>query len=678
MSLIGKKRLIATVALGLCIGTGIGRGLGQAAPEPGPATATAPASTRPSDDPVARIRDEGLNHSQVMQTLSYLTDVIGPRLTGSPNLRRANEWTRERMASWGLASARLEPWGPFGRGWSLRRFSMQVIEPQTIPLIGSPKAWSPGFDRPIVAQVVHIDPRSEVDLEEHRGKLRGVAVLVGSPRELQARFEPLAQRINDADLLKLANSDGSSSPFPGRARSIPPSERRAMLEGTPLARAVGERSGDGAEEGTRGGRRRRSEGARPTSQPAAGPATAPATGPTTAPTTGPTSAPRARPLPSGRVTAFLVEEGAAVVITASTQGDGGTFFIGGASLPNEIERRRPTDEQRDGEAKPVPATRPADEPTRGAGRPRGPRPWQPDAPATVPQVVLAAEHFNRLVRMIDQGERLTLALDLQVQFHDDDPMAYNTIAEIPGTDLKEQVVMLGAHLDSWHAGTGATDNAAGCAAVMEAVRILKALELRPRRTIRVGLWTGEEQGLFGSKAYVKKHLGYFPDDQETERQRPDDGAAQLASSPASAPSSRPARQVVRQEEYDRFCAYFNLDNGTGKVRGVYLQNNEAVRPTFRRWLAPFADLGAGTLSLANTGGTDHLSFDAIGLPGFQFIQDPVEYWSRTHHSNADVFERAQADDLKQASVILATFAYNAAMADEKLPRKPIDPSPRRE
>ncbi|HZN63914.1 MAG TPA: M20/M25/M40 family metallo-hydrolase, partial [Tepidisphaeraceae bacterium] len=220
---------------------------------------------------------------------------------------------------------------------------------------------------------------------------------------------------------------------------------------------------------------------------------------------------------------------------------------------------------------------------------------------------------------------------------------------------------------SWHAGTGATDNAAGCAAVMEAVRILEALDLRPRRTVRVGLWTGEEQGLFGSKAYVKQHLGYFPDDNEPDRE----GDDQPATKPTTGPSSRPVRQVVRLPAYDKFCAYLNLDNGTGKIRGVYLQNNDAVRPHFRKWLVPFADLGAGTLTLANTGGTDHLSFDAVGLPGFQFIQDPVEYWTRTHHSNADTYERLQAEDMKQASVILATFAYNAAMADEKLPRKPV-------
>jgi hypothetical protein len=359
------------------------------------------------------------------------------------------------------------------------------------------------------------------------------------------------------------------------------------------------------------------------------------------------------------VLTFLMEEGAAALLTPSQQGDGGTFFVASASLPGEIERRRPDD----------PTTAPSTNPTtresddRRGNQPRGPRPWQADAPKTIPQAILAAEHFNRLVRMIQQGERLTLALDLQVQFHDDDPMAYNTIAEIPGGDLKDEVVMLGAHLDSWHSGTGATDNGAGCAAVMEAVRILKALDLQPRRTIRVGLWTGEEEGIFGSKAYVAKHFAYYPDD-EAER---DGGAIR----PASRPTSRPARTLIRLPEYEKFCAYFNLDNGTGKVRGVYLQNNDAVRPLFRKWLTPFADLGASTITLADTGGTDHLSFDAVGLPGFQFIQDPVEYWTRTHHSNADLYERAQEEDLKQASVILATFAYNAAMSDEKLPRKPI-------
>jgi Zn-dependent M28 family amino/carboxypeptidase len=291
-----------------------------------------------------------------------------------------------------------------------------------------------------------------------------------------------------------------------------------------------------------------------------------------------------------------------------------------------------------------------------------------------PQITMAAEDFNRLARMVQQGESLKMAIDLQVQFHTEDPMAYNTVAEIPGDDLKDEIVMLGGHLDSWHAGTGATDNGAGVAATMEAVRILRTLGLRPRRTIRIALWTGEEQGIFGSKGYVKEHFGYYPESEDTNRPGRESRGRRRDTGPTTRPSeptTRAAPVLVRRDEYDRLSGYFNLDNGTGKIRGVYMEGNEAVRPIFRRWLAPFADMGAQTLTLSHTGGTDHTPFDAVGLPAFQFIQDPIDYWSRTHHSNADVYDRLQAEDLKQASVILATFAYNAAMADEKLPRKPL-------
>jgi Zn-dependent M28 family amino/carboxypeptidase len=252
-------------------------------------------------------------------------------------------------------------------------------------------------------------------------------------------------------------------------------------------------------------------------------------------------------------------------------------------------------------------------------------------------------------------------------------MAYNTVAEIPGSDLKEEIVMLGGHLDSWHAGTGATDNAVGVAAVMEAARILKALKLQPRRTIRVGLWSGEEQGLYGSKAYVGRHFGYYTNAAPTEVLRsPKDPANDEPAAARSATNSPPTRRLIRQPEYEELSAYFNLDNGAGKIRGVYMQGNEAVRPLFRRWLEPFRDLDAETLTISNTGGTDHQSFDAIGLPGFQFIQDPLDYGSRTHHSNEDVLDRIQPDDLKQIAVILAAFAYDAATLDQKLPRKPTE------
>lgn len=593
-------------------------------------------------DAITRIRDEGLNHSQVMETLSYLCDVIGPRLTGSPGLKRANEWTREKMASWGLTNAHLEAWGPFGRGWSLKRFSAQVIEPQTIPLIGCPNAWSPGFERPLVADVVYLDVQTNTDLQKYEGKLKGAIVLTGSPRETGPRFDPLATRITVTNLLSLANASvGNAMRY-----SFPMGNRGAPPRGAPPMRSRG----------------------------------------------GPF-----------RSLSFAAKEGAALIVSPSMMGDGGTFEVAAASAP-------PPDS--------------ASTNTPQAFRSM-PRVWGTNPPAIPAQITLAIEDFSRLVRMIQKGEKLKMAVDLQVKFHSDDLMAYNTIAEIPGGDLKDEVLMLGAHLDSWHAGTGATDNGAGAAAVMEAGRILAAVKLHPRRTIRIGLWTGEEQGLMGSHAYVAKHFGYYTNlattnltttnlvattlaatnvaatnlagsnlaSQTALRSPKDAGAAgpvligeyprpaRLSRSlqdSASRTNSRIAgsssptnRQLVRLAEYEKLSAYFNLDNGAGKIRGLYMQGNESVRPLFRAWLEPFRDLGAETLTVSNTGGTDHLSFDEIGLPGFQFLQDPLDYGTRTHHTNEDLFDRVPADDLKQAAVILATFAYDAAMADEKLPRKPL-------
>jgi len=260
--------------------------------------------------------------------------------------------------------------------------------------------------------------------------------------------------------------------------------------------------------------------------------------------------------------------------------------------------------------------------------------------------------------MIQKGSHPKLSIDIETRYHEGDANCFNIIAEIPGTDLKDEVVMLGGHFDSWHAGTGATDNAIGCGVALEAVRILKAIDAKPRRTIRIALWTGEEQGLFGSRAYVADHFG--------------SAKAPTRVEGGDAPRERPRATYELKAEHEKFSAYFNLDNGTGKIRGIYLQGNEAVRPIFRAWLAPFADMGATTITSSNTGGTDHQSFDGIGLPGFQFIQDPLEYDTRTHHSSMDVYERIQEDDAKQASIIMATFVYQAAVRDEKLPRKPLD------
>jgi carboxypeptidase Q len=561
----------------------------------------APPSKEQVDNAIRRIREEGLQHSQVMQTLSYLTDVIGPRLTGSPNLKRANQWASDKLTSWGLANAHLEAWGPFGRGWTLKRFSAQIVQPQDIPLIAYPKAWSTGFEKPIEADVIYLDAKTEADLEKYKGKLRGAVVLVGAPREVKAHFEPLAVRRSDEDLLRLANA-GEPRPFMwrhGRNVLLAPDVRG---NGAPAWQLLPRRIFSFFEAWL-------------------------------AKLTGP----RELGLHPPRTFSFLNAEGAALVVTSSNLGDGGTIFVGSAWVP--VSKTSRTE------------TKPND---------RFPVAWAADAPAAPAQIVLAVEHYNRLVRMIQQGEKLKMAVDLQVQFHNDDTMAYNTIAEIPGGDLKDEIVMLGGHIDSWHAGTGATDDGTGVAAAMEAVRIIKALKLQPRRTIRIGLWSGEEQGMLGSRAYVARHFGEYSDLKDA------DHAPQPKDKKKNSP---PQRKLARQPAYDKLSLYFNFDEGTGKIRGIYLQGNEAARPIFRRWLEPFRDLGAETLSLSDAHGTDHDSFDAIGLPAFHFIQDPIEYWSRTHHSSADVYDRVQPDDMKQAATILAALAYNAAMADEKMPRK---------
>lgn len=307
--------------------------------------------------------------------------------------------------------------------------------------------------------------------------------------------------------------------------------------------------------------------------------------------------------------------------------DAGTIRVMGASLPPLAEGQ-----------KPVPGLRVA---SKGA-------------PATIPQLVGELEQYNRLVRLIRQGVPVKMTVDLVAQFYEDDLQGYNTIAEIPGTDLKDEVVMVGAHLDSWHAGTGATDNGAGVTVVMEAMRILQAAGLKPRRTIRIGLWTGEEQGLLGSRGYVAKNLGTIGDGS--------DAAAFAAFGGGKA-------EINRKPEHEKFAAYYNLDNGTGQIRGIYLQGNEQLRGTFKDWLTPFKEWGATTVTINNTGGTDHLGFDALGLPGFQFIQDPIEYFTRSWHTSQDVSDRILEEDLKRSAVIMATFAYNSAMTEQKLPRK---------
>jgi carboxypeptidase Q len=554
-------------------------------------------------DVVKQIKEEGMDRSKVMDTISFLTDVYGPRLTGAPETKIAGEWAKSRLEEWGMSNANLEPWGPFGRGWSVQSYSASVVAPNFFSLIAYPKAWTPSTPTTVKGEPIYLDAATKEDLEQYRGKLGRAIVLISPPREVKPWFEAPGERQTDAQLLALANAEAGVS-------------RR-----------------------------------RPPTSPSNGNSTPPTEGNSNPNPPNAASAPPSQSRGGGMGAMQLMndkwqlayDEGAAVVLEAG-RGDGGTVFVASATLPRRADPNR--DLRSPGEGGPMS---------------RGPRPWTEDSPPILPQMVVAAEHYNRLVRMLQKGVKPQMEIDIESSYHEGDPNCFNVIAEIPGSDLKDEVVMIGAHFDSWHSGTGATDNAIGCGVVMEAMRILKAINATPRRTIRVALWTGEEQGLFGSRAYVAEHFGVL----NTPPRRRDDAD--------DAERNPPTLEV--KPEYEKFSAYFNLDNGAGKIRGIYMQGNEAVRPIFRAWLSPFADMGASTITISNTGGTDHQSFTGIGLPGFQFIQDPIEYDTRTHHSSMDVFERVIEDDAKQASVIMATFAYHAATRDEKLPRKPLEGNP---
>ena len=497
---------------------------------------------------ISRIRYEGFHNSKVMEFATGLMDSIGERLTGSPNMKRANEWTRDQFNTMGLSNSHLEAWGPFGRGWANQYVNARMTSPDTVPLLVYSKAWTPGTNGVVTGKCIRVTIEDKKDFDKYRGKLAGMIVIFGPDAEVKPITEAPYKRLSDDDLAKTGEYQIPSERPPFRFADF--LKRQQFMKD---------------------------------------------------------------------LNQFFTDEKVLAVIDHSrgTAG-GGTVFVqsGGSYKIGET--------------------------------------------ATVPQVTMASEHWTRIARLLQQKKDVTLELNITNTFYDDDKMQYDTIAEIPGTDKKDEVVMLGAHLDSWHAGTGATDNGAGTIVMMEAVRILKALDIKPRRTIRIGLWSGEEQGLLGSQGYVEQHFGSRPHMEEPSMK---DMPTLLR---------REAGAVTVKPEQAKVSGYFNVDNGTGKIRGVYLQENAAVAPIFEAWMRPFKDLGMTTLSMRNTGGTDHLSFDAVGIPGFQFIQDPIEYETRTHHSNMDVYDRLQSDDLKQISVIVASFVYETAMRDQMLPRKPIE------
>ena len=500
-----------------------------------PAAAQAPSTA--DLDAIYKIKDEGFNHSQVMDIMSYLSDVYGPRLTNSPNIKAAADWTTGKMKEWQLANVHLETWGPFGRGWSNEKMSAQMVSPRPFPLIAYAKAWTPGTGGPVTADAVLMLIQNDDDFAkaqaQFKGQLKGKFVLSAPMQDIAPHFEADAHRYTEAEL-----ADMASQQIPG-ARNAAPDRIAQFLKTREL---------------------------------------------------------------NTKVQKFLLEEGIAAWLEPSPHDDGTV--------------------------------------TVQSGGPRDPK----DTALAPARIVLASEHYGRIYRLLERKIPVTLQIDDENKFYDDDLNSFNIIGEIPGADKAkaDEIVMIGGHFDSWHAGTGATDNGAGSAVMLEAIRILKTSGLKMKRTVRIGLWTGEEEGLLGSRAYVKEHFG------------------------------DPATMQLKPEQA-KLDAYYNIDNGTGKVRGVYLQGNEAVAPLFTEWMKPFNDLGMNTLTIRNTGGTDHLSFNSVGIPGFQFIQDEIDYESRTHHTNMDLYERIQEPDMKQMAVIVASFVYMTANRDEMIPRKPLPP-----
>jgi hypothetical protein len=510
-----------------------------------------PAQSTADLDILGRIRDEGFRRSEVMAVARHLTDRIGPRLTGSPQMREANEWTKEKLAAWGLADARLESY-EFGEGWTFGRSELRLLAPSAAVLVAFPKAWTPGTAGAVRGFAMKAKIEKVEDLDALAGKLAGKILLLEQAQEPRWRDRKAEfHRYTEAELAELEQYD------------------------IPAERDI---------EAWRDRARKRRE-------------------------------------LWTKIADRLVEEGVVALLEESS------FEHGAVRTGGHVSAGLP-------------------------GVPLGP-----------PQLAVAKEGYDRIVRLLDDGEEVELELHVEATFHRDSNLAWNTLADLPGGERRSDLVIAGAHLDSWHLGTGATDNAAGSAIVMEAMRILKAVGAKPKRTIRAALWSGEEQGLLGSRAHVEKHFATRPEATDPEEL----ALPKRWRKPTWPLQPKPAHRNV--------ALYLNLDNGGGRVRGIYAQENFAAKAKFERWIAPLADLGVSTVTMENTSSTDHQSFDGAGIPGFQLVQDGRDYTFRTHHSHLDTFERLEADDLKQAAVVLASLLYQAAQDDAPFPRKPLPTEP---
>jgi len=494
---------------------------------------------------VSKIRDEGLQRSQVMDMVSYMADVLGPRLTASPSMRQAQEWAQQKMREVGLENIVFERAGEHGVNWDNEYVSLHMIAPDYQPIIGYAKAFTSSTNGKVEAEAVIVHAETQADLAQYRGKLSGKIAMIAQPFETEPRFTPDAIRMSDEDLKALSQTtvraDGQQ---PGQTVTLTMDQLNALRQG-------------GA---------------------------------------------NARPVSRTDLDAFLKAEGVSLVVDiGSGRGDDGVVLVGSRHDS------------------------------------RGDRSYE-GVMNSLPEVAIATEHYNRIYRVLERGIPVRLEAEVRNTVDNSDPYYYNVVGEIPGTDLRDEIVIIGGHYDSWHGGTGAVDNASGTSVALEAARILKAIGVQPRRTIRVAFWTYEEGGLNGSREYVNSHFGN--------------------------------PEVGKEPAYDNFSGYFNMDNGTGQFRGVYLQGNLLVKPIFEAWMKPLNDLGVQTLAPGNTSGTDHLSFDRAGLNGWQFIQDRIDYRPNRHHTNMDVVDGLVPEDMMINAVVMATFAYHAAMRDELLPRKP--------
>jgi len=504
----------------------------------------APASRAQQVDDMNRVIDQGLNHSQVMQTAQYLMDRIGARLTNSPQMRQAEAWTLSQFQAWGLKNARKEGFA-FGRGWSITSSSVRMIAPRVLQLTAIPIAWTPPTAGTISAPIVVAPMKRERDFDAWRGKLAGKIVLVSLPNDGDEPGEAPFKRLTGEEIARLDKY------------------RQPDYDPQRLDRFI----------------RRISFGK--------------------------------------KLDAFLKAEGALAWARMA--------YRDGKLVHGE-----------------------------GYGYRKG------ETPA-LPGVEIAAEDYRRLARLAKTGANPRLEIASNVAFDDSDPKAYNVFAEIPGSDPKAGYVMAGAHLDSWVAGDGAGDNGAGSVVVMEAARILSTLGVRPKRTIRFALWAGEEQGLLGSLAYTEKYLA-------TRAPAPGAGPEGSIEQMLRWPYRFPITVLPGHKE---LVAYFNVDNGSGRLHGIHAEGNVAAVPLLREWLQPFASMGAASVVSTPTGGTDHVFMQAVGAPGYQFIQDPLDYDTRTHHSSVDTFDHLKAEDLRQASVVLAGVLLQSANSARTLPRMPV-------